>query len=921
MIEDRTLRSRASLGAALAVLLLSSFASAGVAVGGPVAPAATPLAPSSLSSSVPPSPSSSSSPVAPSSFASAPGVAPAVTGSTAALPLPIRGVDRSGTEYACIQGWGYGDGPYDLTSVQAIRSWNVTAVRVPLNEDCWLDINVNGTVAAAWSGAGYRSFIVSYVDLLESQGIRPILDLHWNAPGTWQAFGQQPMADESHGPAFWSSVAYTFRNDSLVIFDLYNEPHDISWSCWLNGCFQTYTANASSTGWQTAGMQQLLDVVRSAGADTQLVMMGGLNWSNDLSGFLSHEPVDPAGPGHLAASLHMYQGNPCDTWSCWNTTLLPILHAGIPLITGELGESDCEAEFLYAYWAWADPLGVSYLGWTWDDWATCSGPVLIADYTGTPYDTYGTAFRDHLRNFSIAATSTPSVPLSVVASPGNGFVNVTWAAPASSGTWPENNYQVAWGTSVSSLTMNRSTGYPPVLYSNVTSLTNGQTYYFSVRAESAIGWGPWSTPVSATPQAVFSVTAAVSPLSGTAPLTVSYSGSPYSGSGPYTYAWAFGDGTRSTVSSGTHTYDSAGSYSVTLVCNDSVGGSASATAGPVVVGSPPLLIVTAAANTTAVPVGSPVTFSATSSGGSGSTTFAWRLGDGTTATGATVVHSYSAPGTYGAWVNATDSQGVVAESNVITIRVSGLQGALEVGASATPLSGTAPLTVAFTATPSGGDGVYSDFAWAFGDGETSSVQDPSHTYTSVGTYVASVVVTDGQGQVASSNSFSITVSGSSSGFPVIVEASANVTSGTAPLAVAFTATVSGGEAPYSYEWSFGNGATAPTNPADTTFSASGTYLVNLTVTDSEFHQGWAVLTIRVAPPSSCPCNSANGGNSWFSSSSLPYLLAGAAGVAVAFVAIGLYVRRRNRASGAMAAFPPPPPPYAGGYPPPPPPGR
>ncbi len=52
--------------------------------------------------------------------------------------IRLLGVNRSGTEYACIQGWGLFDGPNDATSVAAMASWHINAVRVPLNEDCWL---------------------------------------------------------------------------------------------------------------------------------------------------------------------------------------------------------------------------------------------------------------------------------------------------------------------------------------------------------------------------------------------------------------------------------------------------------------------------------------------------------------------------------------------------------------------------------------------------------------------------------------------------------------------------------------------------------------------------------------------------------------------------------------------------------------
>src|SRR5437899_438559 len=70
--------------------------------------------------------------------------------------LILRGVNRSGAEYACIQGWGFFDGPSDLASVQAIAAWRSNAVRIPLNEDCWL--NINGS-PPAYSGAAYQNAI------------------------------------------------------------------------------------------------------------------------------------------------------------------------------------------------------------------------------------------------------------------------------------------------------------------------------------------------------------------------------------------------------------------------------------------------------------------------------------------------------------------------------------------------------------------------------------------------------------------------------------------------------------------------------------------------------------------------------------------------------------------------------------------
>ena len=68
--------------------------------------------------------------------------------------IRLLGVDRSGLEYACVQGWGFIDGPSDAVSIAAMTSWGIDAVRVPLNEDCWLGIN---GVKPQYGGARYRS--------------------------------------------------------------------------------------------------------------------------------------------------------------------------------------------------------------------------------------------------------------------------------------------------------------------------------------------------------------------------------------------------------------------------------------------------------------------------------------------------------------------------------------------------------------------------------------------------------------------------------------------------------------------------------------------------------------------------------------------------------------------------------------------
>jgi hypothetical protein len=132
----------------------------------------------------------------------------------AGQPIVLRGVNRLGTEYTCIHGYGIFDGPSDLASVQAIRSWGATLVRIPINEDCWLGIN---GVPASEGGATYRNAIVAYVNELQQVGVIPEISLMWAAPGTYRATYQSDAPDEDHSPAVWASMAQTFKYNPNVI--------------------------------------------------------------------------------------------------------------------------------------------------------------------------------------------------------------------------------------------------------------------------------------------------------------------------------------------------------------------------------------------------------------------------------------------------------------------------------------------------------------------------------------------------------------------------------------------------------------------------------------------------------------------------------------------------------------------------------
>jgi len=310
----------------------------------------------------------------------------------------LHGVDRSGTEYQCVTGNQIFDGPNDAASIQAMKTWDIDVVRVPLNEDCWLGINNVVT-----GGTTYQQAVKSYVQVLNQNGMYVILDLHWNAAGGTKATGQTNMADSDHSPAFWTSVANAFKGNNTVIFDLYNEPHDISWSCWKDS-----SSGNCGTG---AGMQQLVNAVRGTGA-TNVLMLGGLGWASDLSGWLANRPTDPL--NNMAASWHMYGNSNCEgSGTCWDASVATSIMAQVPVVVGEFNESAdgsvCGSNIVNTFMSFLDKNQTSYVAWTWDTWGGgCGSNAIITDYTGTPASPVGSAIKAHYLSLGSTTVISPT---------------------------------------------------------------------------------------------------------------------------------------------------------------------------------------------------------------------------------------------------------------------------------------------------------------------------------------------------------------------------------------------------------------------------------------------------------------------------------------------------------------------------------
>jgi endoglucanase len=188
-------------------------------------------------------------------------------------------------------------------------------------------------------------------------------------------------------------MATTFKNDPNVILAPWGETV-VDANCFLNGGYCEATYGPSNTPYDTAGMQQAVNVMRQNGY-SGIISIPGISFANDMSQWLTHMPADPQ--NQLIAEMHEYGKNVCDTTSCLDSTVAPILQAGHPVIFGETGESydasDAGTSYIQTFLNWADQHGVGYEAWTWDSWGNYG--ALISSYGGTPYGAYGSYIQSH----------------------------------------------------------------------------------------------------------------------------------------------------------------------------------------------------------------------------------------------------------------------------------------------------------------------------------------------------------------------------------------------------------------------------------------------------------------------------------------------------------------------------------------------
>ncbi|RYE16577.1 MAG: PKD domain-containing protein, partial [Sphingobacteriales bacterium] len=262
--------------------------------------------------------------------------------------------------------------------------------------------------------------------------------------------------------------------------------------------------------------------------------------------------------------------------------------------------------------------------------------------------------------------------------------------------------------------------------------------------------------------------------------------------GAVSYLWDFGNGNTSTAANPTQTYVSGGSYTVRLIatnangCKDTITKPGFVNIGP--------LVASFSKSSTSTCVGSSVFFTNTTTPGAGNST--WYFGDGTSATTANPSKAYTTPGTY--TVKLVVNYNNCSDSTTQTIVVHPSPSAQF---SATPTDWcSAPKAVQFTNLSIGA----STYNWNFGNGSTAISANPTHTYTSLGSYTVTLVAT-------SINGCKDTLVQPAYVNLVKPEVTLSFTpaNSCAPSTVTLTANVVSNQPITSYFWDYGDGTSGP----------------------------------------------------------------------------------------------------------------
>lgn len=303
---------------------------------------------------------------------------------------------------------------------------------------------------------------------------------------------------------------------------------------------------------------------------------------------------------------------------------------------------------------------------------------------------------------------------------------------------------------------------------------------------------------------------------------------------PETYSWSFGDGGTAEGETVTHSWNTPGTYVLALTVENLAGSDTQTLTVEVVEQLPPPLAAIGLFDPSPW-VGTLVVFEDASSGATG---YLWDFGDGVVSSAVNPLHSFTTPGPKTVTLTVSNRNGTDSATVTVTPRLQPVA-----NFTVSPASLTAGDLVTFTDASANA----STWAWDFGDGTTSVLQNPTHTYATAGEYLVTLTVATDVGDV-STFATAVTVDPP----PPLPAFGASPATGTSLVATTFDAAPGPGSGPItSYEIDFGDGSPTESNASGDfshTYATAGTYIVQVRATGPLVTSDWVSAPYTVNNP-------------------------------------------------------------------------
>jgi hypothetical protein len=282
------------------------------------------------------------------------------------------------------------------SALVAIEEWKGNILRLEVREDFWFGRNPRQNDG----GAAYRSLVDAFVTLAANRGAYTMIDLH-----RYRAVRPEHLD-------FWKEVATVYQNHPAVLFDIFNEPHGISWEVWRNGGFVEEKSTQadedaflseeekkkSDKSFQSPGMQAVVHTIRKTGA-RNIIVAAGVQWSYDLSGITQGYALEDKNGNGIMYSWHVYNWH-----KDWEKNVMATA-SKYPILIGECGADPKKMSFVpaddqEAPSTWS-PRFIGFvqknrLNWTAFSFHPACTPILISDWKFTPSPSWGDLVKEAL---------------------------------------------------------------------------------------------------------------------------------------------------------------------------------------------------------------------------------------------------------------------------------------------------------------------------------------------------------------------------------------------------------------------------------------------------------------------------------------------------------------------------------------------